>query len=47
MDTRDTGNLKLNEEEIEIEALIAFMEMMTDGYQHPLTDTTKTEAAAE
>lgn len=33
MDTRDTGNLKLTEEEID--AVVAFMEMMSDGYKRP------------
>lgn len=33
MDTRDVGNLKLSEEDID--ALVAFMKILTDGYQVP------------
>lgn len=45
MDTRDTGNLKLTDEEID--ALVVFMEMMTDGYeQPPLSLDTQEQAAS-
>lgn len=37
MDTRDTGDLKLTDEEID--ALVAFMEMMTDAYKEPAANT--------
>lgn len=33
MDTRDVGNLKLSEEDID--ALVAFMKILTDGYEVP------------
>lgn len=45
MDTRDMGDLKLNKEEID--ALVAFLEMMTDGYQHPPKNTVKEKPTAD
>lgn len=45
MDTRDTGNLKLTEEEID--AVVAFMEMMSDGYKWPPVKAAKEKDTTE